>query len=109
MASSADDNTPYSLSPYSLSLSSSLSLSLLSLCRARCYLEKAENYTINICEWFQKNSFKFKIDKCNLITIDKSEEEIQLGETSLTSINRVKLLGIHIDGRLNFDYHINQL
>ena len=61
-----------------------------------------------MCEWFHKNSFKIKFDKCNLITISKSEEQIQVGETFLTSINRVKLLGIHNDGRLNFDYHVYQ-
>ena len=32
-----------------------------------------------------------------------------MGETSLTSVNRVKLLGIHIDRRLNFDYYFSQL
>ena len=54
-------------------------------------------------------SFKFNIDKCNFITVSKSKEEIQVGETSLTIVNRVKLLGIHNDGRLNFDYHVSQL
>ena len=39
----------------------------------------------------------------------KSQEELQIGETSLTSINRVKLLGIHNDRRLNFDYQVRQL
>ena len=43
------------------------------------------------------------------MTISKSEEKIQLGETSLTSINRFKLLGIYIDGRLNFVYHVSLL
>ena len=27
----------------------------------------------------------------------------------VSSVNRVKLLGVHIDGRLDFDYHVSQI
>ena len=70
-------------------------------------LERLKTYTINIFEWFPKNLFKCNHDKCNFITTSKSQEEIQIGETSLTSVVRVKLLVIHIEGQLNFDYHVS--
>ena len=27
----------------------------------------------------------------------------------ISSVNRFKLLGVHIDGRLGFDYHVSQI
>ena len=27
----------------------------------------------------------------------------------ISSVNRFKLLGVHIDGRLDFDYHLSQI
>ena len=92
MVSSADDNTPDTLSA-----------------ELDATLKRLKDCIIEIYEWFHKKSFKFNIDKCNFITVSKSKEEIQVGETSLTIINRVKLLVIHIDGRLNFVYHVSQL
>ena len=35
--------------------------------------------------------------------------EIQIENTIISSVKRVKLLGVHIDGRLDFDYHVNQI
>ena len=29
--------------------------------------------------------------------------------TIISSVKRVKLLGVRIDGRLDFDYHVNQI
>ena len=79
MTSYTDDNTPYTFS-------SELDATLKTL--KKC--------TIKISELFRKNRFKSNIDKCNLVTNTKSEEEIQIGETSLASVNKVKLHGIHV-------------
>ena len=90
MASSADDNTAYSLSSYSLFLS--LSLSLLSLsAELDATLKRLKTTQLIYLNGFTVSNLR--LINANLITISKSEEEIQLGETSLTSINRVKLLG----------------
>ena len=35
------------------------------------------------------------------------KKKIQMGNTFLTIVNRVKLLVIHVEGRLNFDYLSN--
>ena len=35
--------------------------------------------------------------------------DIQISDIEVTSESRVKLLGIHMDNRLSFDYHVKQL
>ena len=35
--------------------------------------------------------------------------DIQISDIKVTSKSRIKLLGIHRDNRLNFDYHVSQL
>ena len=87
-----DDNTPYT---FFQELDSTL--------------KRLKNYTVKIFEWSYKNRFKLNVDKCNLIITSKSQEEVQIGKTSLTSVNRVKLLCIHTEGQLNLDYHVSQL
>ena len=92
IASYADDNTPYTFS-------SELDVAL----------EKLRSYTIKIFEWFHNNRLKSNAGKCNLITSSTSPVEIQIENTIISSVKRVKLLGVHIDGRLDFDYHVNQI
>ena len=92
IASYADDNTPYTFS-------SELDVAL----------KKLRSYTIKIFEWFHNNRLKSNAGKCNLITSSTSPVEIQIENTIISSVKRVKLLGVHIDGRLDFDYHVNQI
>ena len=92
IASYADDNTPYTFS-------SELDVAL----------KKLRSYTIKIFEWFHNNRLKSSAGKCNLITSSTSPVEIQIENTIISSVKRVKLLGVHIDGRLDFDYHVNQI
>ena len=39
----------------------------------------------------------------------KKNQEIQVSSCSLRNEDRVKLLGIHLNNNLNFDYHVNKL
>ena len=72
-------------------------------------LKKLKRYTIKIFEWFHNNHLKSNARKCNLIASSTSLEEIRIENTIISSINRVKLLGVHIDGRLDFGYHVSQI
>ena len=72
-------------------------------------LKKLRSYTIKIFEWFHNNRLKSKAGKCNLVASSTSPAEIQIESTIISSVKRVKLLGVHIDGRLDFDYHVNQI
>ena len=60
-------------------------------------------------EWFHNNRIKSNTGNCNLITSSTSPVEIQIENTIISSVKRVKLPGVHIDGRLDFDYHVNQI
>ena len=92
IASYADDNTSYTFSS-----------------EFDVALKKLRSYTIKIFEWFHNNRLKSNAGKCNLITSSTSPVEIQIENTIISSVKRVKLLGVYTDGRLDFDYHVNQI
>ena len=90
VASYTDDNMPYTFSS-----------------EREVELKKLRRYTINIFEWFYNNRLKSNARKCNLITSSTSPIEIQIKNTIISSVKRVKLLGVNIDCRLDFDYLLN--
>ena len=91
IASYADDNTPYTFSS-----------------EPDVALKKLRSYSVKIFEWFHNNRLKSNAGKCNLIISSTSPVEIEIENTIIFSVKRVKLVGVHIDGRLDFDYHVNQ-
>ena len=91
-ASFADDTTPYSCLPEMTPI-----------------LEKLEKGIQSMFDWFSENFLKANADKCHLIASSKVPVDIQISDIKVTSESRVKLLGIHIDNRLNFDYRVIQL
>ena len=72
-------------------------------------LEKLEKSIQSMFDWFSENLLKANDYKCHLIASSKVPVDIQISDIKVTSKSRVKLLGIHIDNRLNFDYHVSQL
>ena len=92
IASYADDNTPYTFS-------SELDVAL----------KKLRSYTMKIFKCFHNNRLKSNARKFNIITSSTSLVEIQIENTIISSVNKVKFLGVHIDGRLDFDYHVNHI
>ena len=92
IASYADDNMPYTFS-------SELDVAM----------KKVRSYTIKIFEWFHNNWQKSNTGKCNLITSSTSLLEIQIENTTISSVKRVKVLGVHIGCRLDSDYHVGQI
>ena len=65
--------------------------------------------TDKIFNWFKKNFVKGNADKFNLIASSKAPVEIKVSNITIMSKEKVKLLGIYIDNRLNFNYYISQL
>ena len=90
--SCADDNTLYTFS-------SELDVAL----------KKLRSHTIKIFECFHINCLKSNAGKCNLMISSTSPVEFQIENTIISSVNKVKLQGVHIDDRLNFDYHVSQI
>ena len=60
-------------------------------------------------DWFSENFLKANADKYHLIASSKVPVDIQISDIKVTSESRVKILFIHIDSRLNFDYDVSQL
>ena len=91
-ASFADDNTPYSC------LSDMISV-----------LGQLKGGIDKVFDWFKKKILKGDADKCLLITSSKTPVGIEVANMTIMSEEKVKLLVIHIENQLNFDYHISQL
>ena len=72
-------------------------------------LEKLEKGVESMFDWFSENFLKANADKCHLIASSKVPVNIQISDIKVTSESKVKLLGIYIDNRMNFDYHASQL
>ena len=49
------------------------------------------------------------VEKSNLIVATKENLELEVSCCSIRIEDSVKLFGIHINNKLNFDYHVNQL
>ena len=64
---------------------------------------------INIFEWFRNNFLKSIAEKCNLITSSTSAVEFQIENSIISSVKRVKLLAVHICGRLDFDFYVSKI
>ena len=71
-------------------------------------LEKSADIAI---EWFRTNYFKLNTDKCKLIVGGRKSHPITLrvGTSSIKEVSSVKLLGVTIDNKLNFNEHISKL
>ena len=91
-ASFADDNAPYSC-----------------LSDMMFVPEQLKRGIDKIFDWFRKNFLKGNADKFYLITRSKTLLEIEVSNITIISEEKVKLLGIYNDNRLNFDDHVSQL
>ena len=88
----ADDNTPYATED---------SIEKL--------LETLEKETNILLEWFNFNEMKSNTDKCHLIIVNNQDKSIKIGKDVITSETRVKLLGVTIDNKLNFNEHVDNI
>ena len=92
IASYADDNAPYA---------SSSNLDAL--------INKLEESTNNLFQWFRNNYIKANADKCHLLVTGNYETSANIDEFEIESSKKEKLLGISIDTTLSFEHHITSL
>ena len=92
IANYADDNTPYTCSSDLDSV-----------------IFKRQKNTERIFRWYYNNNLISNAEKSHLIVSTKKNLEIQVSKCSIRNEDSVKLLGIHLNNDLNFDYHVNQL
>ena len=89
----ADDNTPYEISTHLKDVITTLerNMSILST-------------------WFSDNYLKMNVDKCHLLVAKHTDEVImQIGQEIIKGEKSVKLLGIKIDNKLDFEEHVTDL
>ena len=93
MANFADDNTPYAIEKTIDPL-----------------LQNLVRDTSTLAKWFGDNYFKTNPDKCHLLVCKHTKEvSIILENVIIDSSDSVKLLGITIDKKLNFNEHVSKL
>ena len=86
-----DDNTPYA-TEYTIEI-------LIQM------LEKETNILLS---WFKYNEMKSNTDKCHLIIVNSLGNNIKIGDNVVTGEASVKLLGVTIDNKLNFNGHVTK-
>ena len=92
IASYADDNTPYA---------SSSNLDTL--------INKLEESSDNLFQWFRNNHMKVNADKCHLLVLGNYEVSANINEFEIESSKKEKLLGTSIDTTLSFEHHITSV
>ena len=93
MANFADDNTPYTIEKTIDAL-----------------LQGLWKHSSILSNWFECNYFKMNPDKCHLLVCKHTKDvSIILGNEIIDSSDSVKLLGITIDKKLNFNDHVSKL
>ena len=89
----ADDTTTYSMEKDIDSLLNSLQLDVLVL-----------------LDWFQDNYFKLNANKCKLLITNHNDNvSVNIDNENVTGEKTVKLLGVKIDNKLNFNEHVSDL
>ena len=74
-------------------------------------LEKLEKHSDFCIKWFENNYMKLNTDKCHLLVSGHKHEKcwVKIGNDQIREESKVKLLGVTIDNKLNFDSHINNI
>ena len=59
--------------------------------------------------WFSTNNLIANAEKCHLLTSPKTPADIHISNTEILNEQKPKLLGVNLEGRLNFNFHVNTL
>ena len=72
-------------------------------------LSNLQGASEKLFSWFSANHLVANAGKCNLLTSSNLPVDIRITNTKISNLDRVKLLGVNFEGRLNFHYHVNTL
>ena len=92
IANYADDNMPYATANDIDSL-------LVSL----------EEASKSLFTWFDNNLMKSNAGKCQLLVSSNEKVTIKIGSHEIANTNCEKLLDVHLDSCLSFDYHVSEI
>ena len=88
----ADDNTPYTYSS-----------------NIKNVLENLPGVLEKMFHWFSTNNLVANTGKCHLLTSSKTPVDIHISNTEILNEERSKLLGVNLEGKLSFDFHVKRL
>ena len=89
IANWADDNTPYAIED-----------------NVEKLLDCLKEETNVILDWFDFNKMKANSDKSHLLVINSKNDKIILHNEEIIGEEKMKLLGVTIDNKLNFEEHV---
>ena len=72
-------------------------------------LKILEENTNELVNWFQNNYMKSNEDKNYLIVTNCDNGSAKIGNHKIDCSQSVKLLGVHIDNKLNFNEHVSKM
>ena len=72
-------------------------------------LENLQGALGELFQWFSANHSVANAGKYHPLTSSKITKNIGISNTNVSSEQKVKLLRINLESRLNFDYHVNTL
>ena len=74
-------------------------------------LNRLELVSLEAIDWFKANYMKLNEDKCHLLIGGNKYEHVSamIGNSRIWESRREKLLGIHIENNLSFNYHITEI
>ena len=74
-------------------------------------IERLEHDAYKAIQWFKANYMKLNESKCHLVIAGHKFEHIfaMIGSEKIWETQREKLLGIDIDNKLKFKYHVDQI
>ena len=59
--------------------------------------------------WFSTNNLVANGGTCQLLTSSKTSIDIRISNTEIRNEEKAKLLGVNLEGRLNFGFHGNRI
>ena len=92
IANYADDNSPFVSDDTPLNVITSL-----------------ENAAEKLFEWFANNHMKANLDKCHLLLSTLTPISIKVKDYITKNSDNEKLLGVTVDGNLNFNCHLENI
>ena len=93
LANYADDNTPYKIGKC-----------------LECVLKSLEDDALILAKWFSENYLKMNADKCHLLVPRHTDEVcIKINDEVICGEPSVKLLGVKINNKLDFNEHVSNL
>ena len=91
-ASYADDSTPYTRNK-----------------NAEEVIRTLEQIFKPLLQWFKDNKMKLNPDKCHLILSGKENRGINVGNVVIKNSRNEKLLGLFLNEKATFGYHIENM